>query len=408
MTRPAGSKLVRAAQQCALVLDGNTVKLRLTAERAHSGSLVHVDWLRFTVARRRIETPDVEVLFPSQHGGDWAAYERLRELHRILQSVPDCDQGAGVEAVDLATQVAEALGPDFVVIREPRKGHDFYRHRIAIERAGAEVGWVGFQASSDSPRQQAQSRTVHCNLFGAACTFAAPGWNQRLASLVDAWGGTITRCDLALDFFDGYAGGIERVKADYEAGKLDVSGKRLKANMVGDWTASSLGARSFYVGSKEAGKQTNAYEKGDQLFGVDAGSKWLRFELRYGNKLRELPVDMLRRPADFFAGASEWHASVLAEAQATVQAEPVKCKGRLPLQTAEAECYRSARHALVNAGPTLAALFRFAEVGFLETVIETTKRPARLARFTAAELTRGYAAALRSILPVGGAGPVPV
>ena len=62
--------------------------------------------------------------------------------------------------------------------------------------------------------------------------------------------------------------------------------------MVGDWANGH--ARSFYIGSKEAGKQTNIYEKGDQLFGVETGSKWLRIELRYGNKLRVLSPEMLR------------------------------------------------------------------------------------------------------------------
>lgn len=65
--------------------------------------------------------------------------------------------------------------------------------------------------------------------------------------------------------------------------------------MIGDWSANPQDGRSFYFGSKEAGKQTNAYEKGHQLFGFEAGSKWLRIELRYGNKLRVLPVDMVRR-----------------------------------------------------------------------------------------------------------------
>jgi phage replication initiation protein len=32
----------------ALVMDGETVKLRLLAERAESGSVVHCDWVRFT------------------------------------------------------------------------------------------------------------------------------------------------------------------------------------------------------------------------------------------------------------------------------------------------------------------------------------------------------------------------
>ncbi|MVT36640.1 hypothetical protein GO497_01320 [Acidovorax citrulli] len=77
--------------------------------------------------------------------------------------------------------------------------------------------------------------------------------------------------------------------------------------MVGDWCGGK--ARSFYVGTKEVGKQTNVYEKGHQLFGDADTSAWIRAELRWGNKARFLPIEMLRCPADFFHGASDWHAS---------------------------------------------------------------------------------------------------
>jgi phage replication initiation protein len=81
-------------------------------------------------------------------------------------------------------------------------------------------------------------------------------------------------------------GGMERVESDYRNGLMNSQGKRLSCNVVGDWPNSR--ARSFYVGSKEAGKQTNVYEKGNQLFGPKDDSPWVRVELRYGNKLRPL------------------------------------------------------------------------------------------------------------------------
>lgn len=373
MTRPS-----------ALVLDGNVIKVRLQAERIASRTPVHVDWLRFTVSRRHAPAPDLSDLFPNV--SDFDTWERVRDLHRVLKQLPDCDTGAAMQARQLAHEVASALGSEFVVASDVRKGHDFYRFRFSIERNGAEVGWVGFQASSDSPRQQAQARTLHCNLYGAACTFGDHGWNLRLADLVEARNGDITRADLALDFFDGLPGGIERVKADFEAGLCDVGGKRPKPNMLGDWTASSQGARSFYFGSKEAGKQTNAYEKGDQLFGVDAGSKWLRVELRYGNKLRELPVDILRDPASFFAGASEWHAAILREADAVVTPEPIKVKPRLALESLTAEVHRNVRWAIRTAGATGAWLFKHASVEQLASIFGTTKLPGRLARFSEREV----------------------
>lgn len=392
MTRPS-----------ALVLDGNQVKLRLQAERAESGTPVHVDWVRFTVLRRHSPDRPTDAVFGLSD--DYGFQERWKEFAARLAQVPDCDHAASAEALDLATDVVACLGPDYTVATEPRKGHDFYRFRISIERAGVEVGWVGYQASSDSPRQHAQAKTLHANLYGAACTFAEPGWNLRLADLVEQRAGTVTRVDLALDFFDGYPGGIQRVSDDYDADVMLCLGQRPKCNKVGDWSAHSKGARSIYIGSKEAGKQTNCYEKGDQLFGVEAGSPWLRFELRYGNKFRELPVDMLRRPADFFAGASDWHASVLKEADAIAQAQKVPQVARLPLQTVEAEVTRVVRWVKDTAGAALAFCWReLPDEAFL-TLVGDTRLPGRLARLAA---TPGQVAqAITSVIkPVEGFGRV--
>ena len=384
----------------ALVLDGEEVRVRLEAERVFSKTPVHIDWVRFTVIRRNCETPSADDLFPRAEGNA-DLWERLSEFDRMLREVPDCDQGAGVQALELAQEVCTALGAEFSVATEVRKGLDFYKHRLSIVRNGAEVGWVGFQASSDSPRQAAQGKTLHVNIEGAGCTFAEPGWNARLADLADARAATITRADLALDFFDGLRGGIERVKADYGAGMLDICGKRLKCNMLGDWTASSKGARSFYTGSKEAGKQTNAYEKGDQLFGVEGGSRWLRVELRYGNKLRELPSDVLRRPADFFAGASDWHAAVLREADAIAAPQPIPRKPRLAIETTDAEVTRVVRWLKRTAGPVFAFAMRELPEPALLQLMSNPQLPARLARFAPGEVRE----AIGRVLTVERAGP---
>lgn len=395
MTRPS-----------ALVLDGNEVKLRLQAERACTKTPVHIDWVRFTVIRRNAPFVPADLLLPRATSAvrlcdeDFAA----RKLEQVLRAIPDADFDAAAQALDLAQTVADAMGPDFAVAAEQRKGHDFYRFRWSIERNGAECGWVGYLASGDSPRQQAQSRTIHCNLYGAACTFAAPGWNDRLANICDERNADLTRCDLALDFFDGIEGGILRIEQDYDGGLMDVGGRHLVCNHQGDWSKSSKGARSFYVGSKEAGKQTNAYEKGDQLFGVGV-SRWLRIELRYGNKLRVLSADMLRRPADFFAGASDWHALMLAEADALlVCPEPVKTTPRLALETVEAEAVRSLRWFNEVAAPTCAALWDHVGDAFLEFVTNK-KAPGRMRNFSFSERARGYAAALARSSTAGGAGP---
>ena len=379
MTRPSKSSLV---------LDGSEVKMRLMAERVATQSAVHVDWVRFTSLLRNQPDLAIDRLFPNVDytNPDYRAYE----FQKVLDSLPDPDFSPAAQALALAERTCEALGPDFSVNPVIGKGHDFYKCRWLIQRNETECGWVGFLASGDSPRQESQGKTIHVNLFGAACTFAQTGWNSRIADLVDELEATLTRADLALDFFNGYPGGVMAIFEGYRAGACDVGGRRLKSSCLGDWANGN--SRSFYFGSRESGKITNCYEKGDQLFGAGV-TAWLRAELRYGNKLRVLPSDMLRRPSDFFAGASDWHAHALSLADAIAVPEKVGTIPRLALDTVEAETYKNLKWAMSTAAPTIAALFIHLGDDFLEFVTNK-KLPGRLQKFSSSELSRAFALAM--------------
>lgn len=395
MTRP---------NQSALVLDGNEIKVRLQAQRRTSNTLVHVDWLRFTVQARN--SSSLAALTPvfNRTNSIWDPEYRQWLFTKVLSELPDCESDRAAQALYLAGEVCIALGSDFAVNDRMKKGHDFYKWRYSIEREGTEVGWVGFGASSESPRQKAQAQTLHVNLYGAACTFAQPGWRFFMADLVDEVKGDVTRCDLALDFFDGMGRDMKDFEAGYHAGIFDNHGKRPKCRQVGDWFNGC--ERSLYIGSKEAGKQTNVYEKGDQLFGTEADSPWVRIELRWGNKLRELTTDMLRDPNSYFACASPWHQQMLAEAGAFIEdLEEVllPCEPRLPLQTVEAEVTRNLRWLFQTAAPTVAAAFQHLGDEFLEVV--TNKRlPGRLQKFSKAELFRAFDTAIHRFTGADGAG----
>lgn len=417
MTRPVKSVVIPHAGRSALVLDGNEVKVRLQAERVHAKTPVHVDWVRFTVLLRNAPMPSVHVLFPppcestlenplSRWEEENGSYQRQRaaRIYRLLQGTPDADFSASSQAFELGEQVCEALGPEFSIYPEVRKGHDFYRFRWSIVRNDVEVGWIGYLAAGDSPRQKGQSKSIHVNVYGSACTFARPGWNLHLANLMDYSGATMTRCDLALDFFDGLSGGMERVRLDYREGLCNSAGKKLAVNMVGDWENGR--ERSFYLGSKEAGKQTNVYEKGHQLFGKKDDSPWIRAELRYGNKLRELSIEMLRRPADFFAGASDWHAQLLREADAIPSPESVPTDARLPIETIEAEAVRNCRWMLDVAAPSFSLAFQhLGEEAFMELVLHK-KVPGRLQRFNQSEIAAAYGRAFTRVTQGADAGLV--
>nr|WP_315230991.1 replication initiation factor domain-containing protein [uncultured Albidiferax sp.] len=394
-----------ASKKSALVLDGNEIKHRLEAERTRTKSPVHIDWVRFTVQRRNAPTPPVDVLFPGKTKATGQEFDAAWfRFQRLLEEVTGEEQQAAMQAHELAVLVAAALGSDFQVQDQIKKGQDFYKNRWSIVRHDFECGWVGFGASSDSPRQQSQAKTIHANIFGMACTFAAPGWNHRLADLAEAHDADITRVDLALDFFDGLPGGMQGVRNDYLAGLCNSNGKKLKHNMIGPWADETGRGRSFYIGSKEAGKQTNAYEKGDQLFGPEALSNWLRIELRYGNKLRVLPVEMLRHPADFFAGASEWHAAKLLQADHIAEPQPVKTNPRLPLETVDAEVSRVWRWLKNTPAAAICIAFEFMGENFAE-LLENQVRPGRLQKFGKAEISAAFARLNNSLSPAYSTGP---
>ncbi|GGH53757.1 hypothetical protein GCM10010975_09650 [Comamonas phosphati] len=393
-----------------LVMDGNEVKLRLQAERRHSGGLVHVDWLRFTCELRYAPLPSAQVLFPvpqlnafedkvsayelseyeKELGMSYAQQRHVRLLS-ILRAMPDPDFAASAQAHALAQKVCRCLGPEFSIEPELKKGHDFYRFRWSIIRNDAEVAWVGFLASGDSPRQQAQAKTIHANIYGSACTFARGDWRHRMANLIEEVEGKLTRIDYALDFFDGIKGGMERIRDDWHQGFMDVNGRRPKANTVGPWVDGGRG-RSFYFGSKEAGKQTNVYEKGVQLFGELDATSWERVELRYGNKLRDLPVDMLRRPEDFFAGASDWHQKMLAEHGQYSEGQGVKVRPKQAVESVRAEVTRAVRWLTNTAGASVALAFEFLGQDDFMEIITGRKKPGRLAKFSDKEISAACAA----------------
>lgn len=391
-----------------LVLDGETVKLRLMAERQAQSGLVHVDWLRFTCPLRHVDFPKVENLFPTikfkdgkgvpltGYFADGATKDQkfMREM-RIAQRMAELlgeEYIPTLQAYEMAEKVSAILGKEYQVRAEIAKGHDFFKYRWPIDRCGKEVGWVGFLASSDKDQQKGQAACVHVNLFGSACTFAQHGWREKMADLMEDNAASVTRCDLALDFFNGEQGWrMEDLHQMSRDGLFNHKGKRPKPDTHGNWTDGN--SRSFYVGSKTAGKQTNIYEKGDELFGPEAENPWVRVELRWGNKLRDLPTEMLRRPDDFFAAASEWHTLTLAQAGAMAAPEAVPWHKALPLQTAKAEVQRNLRWAINIARSTFATLNQYLDIETLGELVDfnAIKKPGRLAKFTHQELQAAYA-----------------
>lgn len=407
------------SKQNDLVLDGSQVKLRLQAERENHGVFVHVDWLRFTVfLRNHVPTfapvfdDDLKFVphFLSSTFRDMP--KRLQEekiatmLAQFSKSDPQHDDFEVLcQALDVAKETCKALGPDFSVCAEIKPGRDFYKHRWPIERQGFECGWVGFGVTNEANENGNQAGTIHVNLFGHAMTFAESGAPARLADMVDMHQGRITRCDLALDFFNGMSRSLPELLEDYKAGIFNVRGKRPASKIAGDWGNDC--ERSLYVGCRKSGKETNIYEKGDQLFGRESANPWVRVELRYGNQLRVLSSEILRRPSDFFAGASDWHHAQILAAKVEASAESVPCKKALSLQTVAAEVSRNVRWAFNAAAPTIAAAFKYmTNAQFIQLCDwEQKSLPGRLRKFKESDLAGAFQSVMGNFSSVGGSSP---
>lgn len=422
----------------ALVFDGGEVKFRLEAERKASTSLIHLDWLRFTVFLRNVvptfdSLPDwkpgasgelerykssvaLRMLGEDRgmSGYDYLPFETQTVIIRSALEGFERDRedsqfkAAASQAYDLAREVATVLGQEFTVNTILKPGQDFYKYRYSIERNGHESAWVGFLAAGNGKSKGSQDQSIHVNVQGHACTFAEHGWREKMADCIDMHDGRITRVDLALDMFDGLSYDFGLLRQDYKDGAFKVRGKNPACKFDGDWGNDS--ARSLYIGSRTSGKITNIYEKGDQLFGVKAGSRWVRAELRYGDQLRVLPSDILRNPDTFFSGASDWHQALLDTAGASVVSQSLKTTPVLEQQTVVAEVYRNLKWLRDSASSTVRAALRFMDFDTLTEFLnpDCQKLPGRLEKFKTSELQNGFNAVIESFKTVGGSTASPV
>jgi len=402
-------------KQNALVLEGRQIKLRLMAERAKRGSFVHIDWLRVTFRLRNLPAPSVEVLFPrplseiaDPYFGSCNRPALEKIIHPHLDELTQEELMVADPAFETAKQIAAILGDDYTVDSKLCAGRDFYKYRYNLTRKGYPIGWVGFLSASKGKYRTSQDKTVHLNLEGMGCTFAQTGWREAMADFIDEHGGLITRADLALDFFDGFKGGIERLRTEYESGLMDKCGRRPDGRIDQSISEKSKGS-SFYLGTREGGCLTNGYEKGKQLFGREDTSDWWRFELRLGNQRRVLPSDLLRRPEDFFAGTSDWHAAILAEHGAQYKPERIKVNERLKVQTIDAEVTRSVRWFMETAAPTaILALRHLPEKVLFDLLDKGRDLPTRLRKFDRDEIAARFATCFESVTGLGRAGGLTV
>jgi phage replication initiation protein len=166
------------------------------------------------------------------------------------------------------------------------KGRGRFGYAVCLDFAG---GFAAFGGNEN---------TVHVSITGDGCR-QIKDW-ESVAQLIEDRHAKITRADVAADDFEGAYWSIDWCKAQYEANGFKPSrGAMPKAQLVDDM-GSGKGC-TFYVGSRESGKLFRGYEKGKEQ--KDPNSPWFRCEVEYRAVHREIPVEILREPGSYLAGA---------------------------------------------------------------------------------------------------------
>jgi phage replication initiation protein len=140
--------------------------------------------------------------------------------------------------------------------------------------------------------------TMMVDLTGMGCSLV-DDWQAVYATLQDL-DARITRADTALDLMEGFT--LEQFDDLYLAGEFNCGGRIPSRRYFEGGDSRDLHAhgRSLYLGKKANGKELCIYEKGKQLGNPD--SEWLRIEIRFGNRDRVIPHEIVIDPTRFFAG----------------------------------------------------------------------------------------------------------
>jgi len=251
------------ARSAAAPHGGATLPRAVTrGESQTEGATVKVDWLNATFAR------------PATSIEGWTGF-----LSRIIGRPVVGAEGRGMFGFQTAVRLRAYLGGSLV-----------------------DIGYLAFGGDSQRGRMMMQ-------LTGRGCGLVQD-WPSLHAFLGDLEEVRITRCDLAADFMDGEYTVDDAVRLHKEGG-FTGAGRPPTTETAGDWLDGIRG-RTLYVGKGSNGKMLRVYEKGIQL--GDLGSPWVRYEVQLGNRDREIPLDVLLRPREFFAGCYPCLASMVEEA----------------------------------------------------------------------------------------------
>jgi phage replication initiation protein len=196
--------------------------------------------------------------------------------------------------VDLLEDLSKVTG--LQLRAQDRRSRPGYTNGYQIECLGPQLQFVNFAViafGGDSQRGRAM-----LDLSGSSCG-CVTDWSAFGAFIQSLPEARLTRVDTAVDLFQGEFTVDDAVQWQKE-GLFNCAGREPSTRVDGDWLKGHEG-RTLYVGKTKNGKGLRCYEKGKQL--QDYESKWVRFEVQFGNRDRVLPFDILVDPTRFFVAA---------------------------------------------------------------------------------------------------------
>jgi phage replication initiation protein len=184
----------------------------------------------------------------------------------------------------------QVLGRKFSPAVKCRTGMHNYEHRYEL---GQDLKTFFCYGGKD------QRGTALLSLSGIACALILD-WAAVLAFGRDELQGRVTRWDGAVDDYLGLHTVEEAIQL-YIDGKFTTGGRPPIPQHHGNWLQPGTTGRTVTIGRRENGKRFSVYEKGQQL--GCPGHPWVRWELSYGHKGREIPWDVLLEPGKYVVGA---------------------------------------------------------------------------------------------------------
>ncbi|MFD0727052.1 replication initiation factor domain-containing protein [Lysobacter brunescens] len=232
----------------------------------------------------------------------------LRETgwDRSMKDTLDTLDATGSNACALASVLcAFFFGGSGIQPHDEVRAGRFYAWRVSLRNgAGEHVGLIEMGGPHTVRKDGVYTARLEltgdgCRLYeGAAGSGHAKRWLELRAKL-ESSAGRITRVDVAADDLHGFHP-ITWAICRHQAGEFDNRGQTPKAQHIDDFGSGD--GSTFYIGSVTSEKRMRVYEKGKQL--GDRESPWVRYEVQFtASNRKELPLDLLRDPANYLLGA---------------------------------------------------------------------------------------------------------